>query len=458
MDRFENISPLDYRYVKPEIQEFLSENSRINYQLKVEAAIAKVLGKRGFCSPAIAQEIVNACKKVTPREVYEEEKRIRHDIRALVNCIRKYLNNDAKPYVHLGATSYDIVCTAESLRFKDFVHQVLLPELKKLLKVLIRISQEEKDTLQIGRTHGQHAVPITFGFAMAEYVSRLGKRILKIEKRANNLRGKLSGAVGAYNSTSLFFQDPEKFEEEVLAELGLKPAKHSTQIVEPEYMLELIHSVVSAFGVLANLADDMRNLQRSEISEIAERFLGRQVGSSTMPHKRNPWHFENVKSLYKEFMPRIVTHYLDQISEHQRDLTNSASGRFISEILAGFAFAAMRLRKQMEHIVVYRENLKRNFNMNKDMIIAEPLYLLLAFHGHPDAHECVKKLVIKSKQTGKPIMSFFSTEPELRDYWEKFTPEQREVLENPEKYTGIAAQKAEKVCSYWKQLLQEPDQ
>jgi len=197
----------------------------------------------------------------------------------------------------------------------------------------------------------------------------------------------------------------------------------------------------------------MRNLQRSEINEVAEKFLNEQVGSSTMPHKRNPWHFENVKSLYKEFMPRMITHYLDQISEHQRDLTNSASSRFIPSLLAGFTFALKRLSNQMDHIVVYKQALKKNMAMNKGMIIAEPLYLLLAAHGHHNAHECVKQLTLKARQTGRPILHFMQNEPELKHYYDKFTKEQIAILEDPEKYIGKSAEKTEEVCNYWKNNL-----
>src|SRR5690606_31536898 len=116
-------------------------------------------------------------------------------------------------------------------------------------------------------------------------------------------------------------------------------------VVEPEYVLDFVHTIVSAFGVLANFADDVRHLQRTEIGELGEAFEAEQVGSSTMPHKRNPWNYEHVKSLWKTFAPRMQTLYADQISEHQRDLTNSASSRFTAEIIAGFAAALERLEK-----------------------------------------------------------------------------------------------------------------
>lgn len=461
MDRniFLNLSPLDHRYYASnqslfnEMSDFFSENAYIRYELKVEAALARVLAKRGLCSQAVADEITKACNQVEPEEVYLEEEITKHNIRALVNCIQRRVSDEAKPFVHFTATSVDVMDTATAMRFKEATEKVVLPKVLELERILIDIARREKDTLQVGRTHGQHAVPVTFGFAMAEYVSRFGSRIELIKQTAQNLRGKIAGAVGAYNASSLFFDDPFEFETEVLWELGLKPSEYSNQIVAPEYLTDYIHAVISAFGVLANLADDIRNLQRTEIGEVGEAFEATQVGSSTMPHKRNPWNFEHVKSMWKEFMPRMVTIYADQISEHQRDLTNSASGRFVPEIVVGFVAAVDRLTRVLRKLVVDGERMERNFEFTKEMVIAEPLYILLASMGHPDAHEAVRLLTLESQKTGKTLRELLVERTELLSYLEKLTPSQREVLENPAKYIGQASKKAEKICDNWTKRL-----
>jgi adenylosuccinate lyase len=456
---FLNLSPLDHRYYASnqslfnELSDFFSENAYIRYELKVEAALARVLAKRGLCSQAIADEITKACSQVEPEEVYLEEEITKHNIRALVNCIQRRVSDEAKPFVHFTATSVDIMDTATAMRFKEATEKVVLPKVLDLERILIDIARREKDTLQVGRTHGQHAVPVTFGFAMAEYVSRFGSRIELIKQTAQNLRGKIAGAVGAYNASSLFFDDPFEFETEVLWELGLKPSEYSNQIVAPEYLTDYIHAVISAFGVLANLADDIRNLQRTEIGEVGEAFEATQVGSSTMPHKRNPWNFEHVKSMWKEFMPRMMTIYADQISEHQRDLTNSASGRFVPEIVVGFVAAVDRLTRVLKKLVVDGERMERNFEFTKEMVIAEPLYILLASMGHPDAHEAVRLLTLESQKTGKTLRELLVERTELLSYLEKLTPSQREVLENPAKYIGQASKKAEKICDNWTKRL-----
>ncbi|MGQ9630250.1 MAG: lyase family protein [bacterium] len=461
IDLFDAVSPLDYRYygaderVFKALKPYLSEGAYVKYLLRVEWALVKALAGRRICSQSAADEVKRACEEVTPEEVHEEEKKTRHNIRALVNCLRRRVSDSTKPYIHFTATSADILDTATSLRYRDAAEGALIPKLVELEMTLIGIAEREKATIQIGRTHGQHAVPITFGFALAEYISRLGGRIESIRDSARNLRGKMAGAVGAYNASGLLFPDPERFEEEVLAELGLKPSPHSTQIVEPEFIADFLHACTSCFGVLANLADDMRHLQRTEIGEVAERFEATQVGSSTMPHKRNPWNFENVKSMYKSFVPRILTVYLDQISEHQRDLTNSASGRFATEILVGLYASADRLNRVCSKLVVDEESMRRNFELSRDTIIAEPLYILLSAQGHPDAHECVRKLTLESQETGKTLKELVAEKPELKPYLERMNSEQRAILRNPELYIGRAVEKTEAICEFWKRRLSE---
>lgn len=458
-DIFSNISPLDHRYYASnqtlfgQLTEYFSENAYIRYELKVEAALARVLAKRGLCTPEVADEIAKACEEVDPEEVYLEEEITKHNIRALVNCIQRRVTEAARPYVHFTVTSVDIMDSATAMRFKEATEKLVIPKCLELENILIGIARREKDTVQVGRTHGQHAVPITFGYAMAEYVSRFGSRIEAIKQTGANLRGKIAGAVGAYNASHLFFDDPMEFEAEVLWELGLKPSTYSNQIVEPEYLTDYIHTIVAAFGVVANLADDIRHLQRTEIGEVGEVFEATQVGSSTMPHKRNPWNFEHIKSMWKEFMPRMITLYCDQISEHQRDLTNSASGRFVPEIVVGFVAAVDRMIRVLQKLVVDQERMQKNFNSTKEMVIAEPIYILLASLGHPDAHEAVRLLTLESQNTGKTLRELLVEKTELYTYWNRLTPKQREILEHPEKYNGWAAQKTAILCDMWEKRL-----
>ena len=459
VDLFDNINPIDYRYygrnrAQPELAKYFSENARIKYQLKVELELVRTLAKAGICSDKVAEEVGKAVEKVTAEEVYAEEDRIKHDVRALANMIREKVSDEAKQFVHFGSTSYDRVDPSNALRAKDAVQKILVPKLKEFEEILIDLALREKATVQIGRTHGQHAVPITFGFAIAEYVSRLGNRIKSIEDAAENLTGKFSGATGTYNATSLILDDPIEFEKELITSLGLKVSVSSNQIVEPESMLDLFHAITSCFGVLANYSDDMRHLQRSEINEIAEAFGKDQVGSSTMPHKRNPINFENVKSFWKVYAPRMITNYMDQISEHQRDLTNSASARFNPETIIALYLSAQRLIRISKNLVVDTESMQKKFEKNKKFIAAEPLYILLAKYNHPDAHEVVRQMTLEMQKKDTDLVGLINADPGLKEYFAKFSEEEKAIISNPENYLGKAVEKTENICSHWKKELQ----
>jgi adenylosuccinate lyase len=453
MSLFDSFSPTDYRYNVKALKPYLSEKAFIKYKARVESSLVRVLAERGFCSQEVAREVELASREIDVDEVYREEERIKHDIRALVNILRNKVSDEAKPFIHAMATSYDIVDTANALRYRDAVREVLLKDMLTLEKLWIDLARREKNTIQIGRTHGQHAEPITFGFTIAQYINRWGNRILKVKAAIDNLVGKFSGAVGAYNAASLFFEDPESLEREILGYLNLKPAELSTQIVPPETFTDFLHSIVSSFGVLANYARDMRNLQRSEIGEVGEPYDKAQVGSSTMPQKRNPITFENVESAWKKFMPQMITMYLDQISEHQRDLTNSLTQRYIPELLVIFTSSIRKMIRITKKLRVDKVNLHRNFLMNSDMLIAEPLYILLAFYGHPNAHEYVRKLTEQSYRTKKPLYDLIQNDSTLQLYLTRFTSVQKDILSNPSNYVGIASKKTEKIATLWENRL-----
>lgn len=453
-DIYNSISVFDYRYYDKAAADYLSANAVIRYQLRVELALVQVRYKLGLCSETVVKEVESACSKVTAEEVYAEEDRIHHDIRALVNCIQRRVSDEAKPHVHAGATSYDIIDTANAMRYRDLMNKIVIPELLTLELILIQLATREAAATQIGRTHGQHAVPITFGFAIAQFVSRLGKSIEELRIRINELRGKFSGAVGAYNSTALFFENPRAFEAEILLELGLVPAEISTQIAPPEPLARLLNEVGISAGVFGNFARDMRNLQRTEIAEVSEVFGKSQVGSSTMPQKRNPINLENIESMWKIITALLLLPSLDQISDHQRDLTGSASGRMYAEIFMCFISMIKRVTKTASSLVVNHESLNRNLLMTQGSILAEPLYLILASLGHPDAHEAVRKFAQQARDQSVPLEQIVADNEELAPYIQQMTARQRAILSDPLLYCGIAQERAEIISQNWKALLQ----
>ncbi len=447
---YDSIDPLDGRYFDEVISKFLSERSRITYQAYVEVALAKTLAEFGICTTEIANEIEEAANKITAEAVAEEEKTTKHDVKALVNCIKNELSDNAKPYVHFGATSYDIVATALSLQLRNATDNLILPRLIDLEKTLLNVTHEYADSVQIGRTHGQHAVPITFGFAIAEYISRLGENIEALRELSKSLKGKFSGAVGAYNALSIFVEEPLRFEKAVLEKLDLEPAAYSSQIIPADTYVRLLDELVISAGIMANLSHDMRHLQRSEIAEVRESFEVGQTGSSTMAHKRNPWNFENVISLSKQVTSQIVNANLNLSSEHQRDLTDSASARFYGVMLAGVASMSSRLNKVMSKLEIDKENMQRNLYASGGVIAAEPLYLLLEKYGHTSAHEVSKQLSHNAIEKGQSLFEVVQNADQIQEYFGKFSDHEKQILQEPEKYyIGLASKKAQDTYNYW---------
>lgn len=450
-------SPMDYRYYKDvgALVPYLSEQAFVNYKVDVEKTLAKTLAKRGVISQNAYLEI-ESIGEIPAKETYDEEEKTRHDIIALVNCIKRRLTSEeAKTAVHRTATSYDIVETANALRYGGALYNVVIPHMVELEKVWIDTARKEKDTLQIGRTHLQHAEPITYGFANAWYASRFGDRLLKVNEAVGRLKGKFSGAVGAYNASSLFFDDPETFESDVMKEFGIEPFEISTQIAQPEPLTDMMHYITGAFTVMANWADDMRNLQRPEIAEIGQPRGENVSRSSTMPNKANPVGLENVKSMWKKMMPEMITMYMDGISDHQRDLTNSADQRFVPQMITVFDYAVTRSTRIAKGIKPHTQNMIRNFSMSKDKVIAEPVQLILSSYGFPDAHKYIGSLSDKSVESNIPLNSIILNDEKLAPYIERFTPRQMEILNTPSTYLGIASKKAEKVADAWEKRLKD---
>lgn len=463
MNPFDAASPFDARYYFADrafferLNPYVSENAQVRYLARVEAALAQTLADAGVCPRDCADEITRSADNITPAEVYEEEARIQHNIRALVNCINKNVSAKAKPFVHLFATSADIMDTARALCLADVTSNVLLPDLIALEKQLIAMARAYAALPQMGRTHGQHAVPITFGFAVALYVSRIGQRIETIVAAAKNLRGKFAGAVGAYNALSLLSKNPAELEAALMKKLGLLPPEISTQVTQPEYVADYIYALTACWGVFANIADDFRHLQRSELRELRDRKASdpksQIVGSSTMPHKVNPKDFENVKSMWKAYVPRLLTVLMDQISEHQRDLTNSASMRFVMEHVAAFAYAIRRLSQTLEAVEPDTARMKELLDSGKDPITAEPLYVLLAMHGHPSGHEKARELARDARIQKRPLSQLLREDASIASYLTKMTPEQLAVLDDPARYLGAAESRTIAICDEWQHRL-----
>ena len=459
--RFNNISVLDTRYADPENMEYGSELARVAGQLEFEKVLVLATAEVGLISLEAAEDIAQACDKVRPREVYIEEYTVtKHDIRALVNCIARYLrDSDNARFIHLGVTSYDTINSAEAKLYIKYINLVLIVQLKALEREFVLMAMEHAGTAQIGRSHGKHGEPITWGFAIALFVERLGECIRNIAQQTMLIPGKVSGAMGSGNGLQLLVPDAEKFERIVLGKLGVPVAPISSQIVPPEPLTRVLFEIILACGVMDNLAENLRILQFTEIDEVGEGTSAKQVGSSTMPHKRgNPIGCENVCALYKVVMPKINTVLLNQKSWLQRDLTISASSRTYVEIIAYAVIMAKRLRRVMAGLVVNVEQMEKNLTLTGDLSLSEPMYIMLARYGCPNAHEQMRlkvaelaEMPIEERPT---LLDAVRQDEYLAMFAAKFTLDEICLLSHPRNYTGFSEKKAIAIARKWSEILE----
>jgi adenylosuccinate lyase len=305
-----------------------NEENKLQKMLDVEAALARAHAKVGNISKEYAEMITKIAntEKVKVERVKQIEKEIRHDLMAVVKALAE-ASGEAGKYVHLGATSSDIVDTATALQLKEAV-TILKEDLMKLRGVFLSLARKHKDTVMMGRTHGQSAVPMTFGLKMAVYgleVHRHLKRLNECEKRI--LVGKMSGAVG---TGAAFGPQALKIQKIVTEDLGVGVEEASTQIVGRDRYTEFVCLLANIASSIEKFATEVRNLQRSEIDEVAEAFDTKKwVGSSTMAHKKNPINCENVCGLARIIRSFVTPTLENMILWHERDLTNSSAERFI---------------------------------------------------------------------------------------------------------------------------------
>lgn len=449
------IHPTDYRYKVDELEEYLSPAALLRYMLRVECAYINALSKQGVCASKFVKEYEKAASKVTFERVQQLEVELKHDIKAIVEALKEQVSPEARPFCHLGLTSYDTVVNAHAMVLKDVTVKLVLPALAEALEQLIRIALQYKSTVQMGRTHGQHAEPTTFGYSMANYVERLGMGIWRIKLAAETFGGKIGGAVGTRASLGLL-ANAEKIEAETLKLLNLTQINAPTQITNQEELANYYSQLLLSFGTLADLANDFRQLQRTEIAEVSEGTTERQVGSSTMPQKRNPIGWENIISHYKAALPRIITSYLNLISEHQRDLTDSAANRYLfAEILNSFLYSVRRCSSMLQKLEIDVKRMRINFQVNATFELAEPAYILLARSGIANAHEVIKRIARQAHQDGVPFKEVLLSNETFRRCFRSLPSEHKLLFEDSSKYIGRAVLATEAVCRYWKRKLKD---
>jgi len=407
------ICPLDYRYGRKELTELFGERRRLEYLLKVEAALARAHAIVGNIPKSAADEITEkaSSKYVSIERVKKIETETKHDIMAVTRALAEVCDGDAGKYIHLGATSYDIVDTANALQISEST-EYIRKDLKDLRNTLVGLAKKYKKTVMVGRTHGQHTIPITFGLKMAGYAMEIERHMERLfESKSRLLIGKLSGAVG---TGAALGKNALKLQEEMLKELKLGIEDVATQIVCRDRYNELLGVLCNISTSVEKYATEIRNLQRDEIGEVAEAFEAKkQVGSSTMPHKKNPITCEQICGLARIIRGFIIPTYENSIQWHERDLCNSSSERFIiphSLILTDWIL--FQMNTVFKNLKVFPDRMKKNLEISKGLPMAESLMTTLIGKGigRGDAHELMRKISLKAAFENKSLKEVFIEE------------------------------------------------
>ncbi|MHC1597943.1 MAG: adenylosuccinate lyase [Methermicoccaceae archaeon] len=438
------IHPIEYRYGHPQMRGVWSEEARLRYVLEVEAALARAEADVGIIPASAAQTISEAVPKVSLERVKQIEAEIDHDMMAVVLALSEQ-SKEAGGYVHYGATSNDILDTATALQLKEAC-SILDERLRVLLGVLLEMAEEHVHTVCAGRTHGQVGVPTTYGMRFAVWACEVHRHIDRLKDLKRRLLvGKLGGAVGTAASLG---ESGLEVRRRMCAHLGLGEVLVCTQVIQRDRHAEFVMWMANVATTLDKIGIEIRTLQRSEIAEVQEAFGKTQVGSSTMPHKRNPIKSEQVCGLARIIRAFVEPALLNNTLWDERDLTNSSPERIIFPEACVLTDHIIRLcTRVLQNLTLNMENIERNVSILGGVNLAESVMMLLTRKGmsRQQAHELVRECAMQAyaKKGGfidllKQSVGTLASEQELKDAL------------RPESYIGTAVQQVKRVVSQLK--------
>ena len=442
-----NLCPLDYRYGRKDMKAIFYEESRLQYQMDVEAALARAHASLGTITKEQADEIGRVANLdiVKIDRVKEIESETKHDLMAMVKAMTEQCKGDAGKFVHYGATSNDIVDTATALQIKAAI-EIIQRDVDSFIVTLAKLAKRERDTIEIGRTHAQFAIPITFGFKIAGYVAEMlrhRERLQQVKPRA--CAGKMAGAVGTGAALGKNFF---KIQETVMEDLGLSYEPAATQVVGRDRYTELICLIANIATSLERYGTEVRNLQRSEIAEAAEPFdRAKQVGSSTMAQKRNPMMSENVCGLARIVRSMVTPMFESQVLWHERDLTNSSTERFVlphTFVLLDEMFKKMEI--VFGGLEVYPERMLANIESSRGLVMAESLMMKMTEKGigRQDAHEIVRSSSMIAEDENRHLRDVLLEREDLKGLMSK---EDILAAMDPSNYTGGSKEIVDKMVA-----------
>ncbi len=397
------------RYSLPRMTAIWSETSRFKKMLDVELFACEALAKLGKIPKASLFQIQKRARFDVER-IKEIERETNHDVIAFIKNLSENIGADAK-YVHMGLTSSDVLDTALSIQMQESC-DILIDDIKKLMRILKGKARRHKKTLMIGRTHSVHAEPMTFGLKMVLYYDEMSRNLERL-KRAREVVsvGKISGAVGTYANIDPFV------EAYTCKKLGLKAARISTQILQRDRHAEFVNAIAITGSSLEKFATEFRNLQHTEIGEVEEYFSSTQKGSSAMPHKRNPILCERIAGLARILRANALVSLEDIVLWHERDISHSSAERIIlpdSTILLDYM-----LNKFMDivsHLIVHEDRMLENLNKSKGVVFSGRLLLELVNKGltRNEAYDTVQKAAFKAKKEGLEFKEALLSDGDIR--------------------------------------------
>lgn len=448
------VCPLDYRYGRDRMKAVFSDEGRIEYQMRVEAALAKAHASVGTISKDDAEEIarVASLKVVDLSRIKEIEKDTNHDLMAMVRAMTEQCKGDAGKYVHLGATSNDIVDTATALQIRDAL-DIIGEDLDELLYTFAKLAKKERNTLEIGRTHAQFAIPITFGFKISGYIAEmLRHRERLIEAYPRVCAGKMAGAVGTGAALGKKFNE---IQITVMKDLGLTYEPSATQVVGRDRYTELICLMANIATSLERYGTEVRNLQRSEIGEVSEPFdAEKQVGSSTMAQKRNPINSENVTGLARIVRGFVIPTFENQVLWHERDLSNSSAERFtLPHVFVILDEMFVKMDKVFSGLEIHADRMLKNIESARGLIMAEPVMMKLTEKGmgRQDAHEIVREASMRAVEENIDLEKALLDRKEVTDL---LSAAELNSVMDPANYTGASKEITDKMVSAAEEVLE----